>query len=426
MMRISIPSDLSPISVLSILAVCSRLAHLFILHILNRFLPLFDTSPSLVISSPPPALRWDAIHFASIASRGYEYEQQLAFQPGWLGVMRLAGKGLSFLRGGNVVDVQDVLIGGTLFANAAFVGSSIMLYKLTLFLFHPTFAFLTSLLYLLPPTVAPSAPYTEPFYSLLTFTGIYLLFAKRQNLMGTLCLAGATSVRATGMLNSLIIVVSALPLKSDVKINNLATVPSIVRMFETFVKSISLIAPFVVFQVYANMAFCSPNGKLVGTILHWCDSRLPVSYGFVQKLYWNVGPFRYWTVAQLPNIALALPILVVSAMGIRNMFRQSLPSSKPKAHTAPPPLKPIILALYTVHALNMALLLFTSHTQIALRVCLGDPVIWWNVAEMAFDWDNTMEGKGFGVTRLGKWWIGWTVLWGAAATVLWAGHYPPA
>jgi hypothetical protein len=70
---------------------------LALLHLLgsshNPFrIPLFDDSAALLEGYESPLIRWDAVHFTAIASRGYEYEQQLAFQPGWQGVLWLVGR----------------------------------------------------------------------------------------------------------------------------------------------------------------------------------------------------------------------------------------------------------------------------------------------------------------------------------------------
>jgi hypothetical protein len=39
-------------------------------------------------------MRWDSIHFYSVASNGYQLEHQLAFFPGFPGLMYLVAKGL--------------------------------------------------------------------------------------------------------------------------------------------------------------------------------------------------------------------------------------------------------------------------------------------------------------------------------------------
>lgn len=84
----------------------------------------------------------------------------------------------------------------------------------------------------------------------------------------------------------------------------------------------------------------------------------------------------------------------------------------------------LLLPIY-IHSFVLTLILiFSSHTQIALRVASTDPVIWWNVAAVAFDW--TDGGKMTGMTKAGKLWMWWVVLCGAVSIVLWAGHYPPA
>ncbi|OXG37989.1 GPI mannosyltransferase 2 [Cryptococcus neoformans Gb118] len=419
-------AKLSPLTLIVITACFSRILHLTILSGLSKALPLFDTSPSLLLPSPPPALRWDAIHFSSIAYIGYEYEQQVAFQPGWLAVMRLAGEGVRFIRAAPVVELNDVILGGTIVANFAFVAATLVLYKLTERIFNPTFAFLTSLLYLLPPTATPSAPYTEPIYSLLTFSGIYLLSIKRQMVLAGLCFAGATTVRSTGIFNS--ITLMCFSVFGDAHILDL-DVSKIRKMWKPFLPAFLAVAPFLMFQHYSETVFCTRESKLTSTARPWCSNSPPISYGFVQKLYWNVGPFEYWTVAQLPNIALVIPIIFSSLIGFIKYFSHLVSSSQVLNHGTeenPPP--PILFELYSVHLLTMALLLFTSHTQIALRVCLGDPVVWWNAVKLGFD--NVQMGETpmgqVKMNKFGRYWIGWTVVWGAVAIVLWAGHYPPA
>ncbi|KAK8865872.1 hypothetical protein IAR55_001020 [Kwoniella newhampshirensis] len=432
-------SSRSPTTLLLILAISSRLIHLTILHILSRFLPLFDTSPLLLSGDdvPSPLLRWDAIHFASIASKGYEYEQQLAFQPGWMGVMRLAGEGVRWIKayiragegGVGVVRVEDVLIGGTVISNMAFVGATLVLYKLTAHLYTPTFAFLASLLYLIPPTPIPSVPYTEPIYALFAFTGFYLLVVKKQYISASLFLAGGTSVRATGVINALgLIWYSLFGDGGFMAAGELTAWDSLKRFtignVRSYVPTIIVIAPFMTFQWYADRSFCTNSARLAGQWRPWCDVKPPISYAFVQKEYWNIGLFNYWTLSQMPNILLASPVLLVSIYGTLNYLRKRVSSGR---HTNPS--HPALEGLYICHLVTTCLLLFSSHTQIALRVCLGDPVVWWNVVSLAFDWDKSPDGKQMGrrgMTKVGKWWVGWCLVWGAVSMVLWVGHYPPA
>lgn len=118
---------LSHVQLIILLALLTRLATLLLLSFLHQ-LPAFDTSHLILSHHSPSTLRWDAVHFTSIALNGYEYEQQLVFQPGWPGVMRLAGRGVSWVKGGEM-GVEEVVLGGMVVSNLAFVGASVMLYK---------------------------------------------------------------------------------------------------------------------------------------------------------------------------------------------------------------------------------------------------------------------------------------------------------
>ena len=120
---------LSNVKLIILTATLSRLVSLLLLIILSHASSPFDTSHQLVsIISAPATLRWDAIHFTSIALHGYEHEQQLAFQPGWPGIMRLAAESVRWLMAGQVGS-EDVVMGGIVIANLAFIGASAMLYK---------------------------------------------------------------------------------------------------------------------------------------------------------------------------------------------------------------------------------------------------------------------------------------------------------
>ena len=127
--------------------------------------------------------------------------------------------------------------------------------------------------------------------------------------------------------------------------------------------------------------------------------------------------FKYWTIAQVPNFLLAAPVLAVSLLPTLAYFQ--------KASTAPHALLP-----FHIHHLFLTLLLiFASHAQIALRVCITDPVVWWNVAAVAVDWAPVGKGdqaRPTVLTTAGKLWIGWVVVYGTVSLFLWAGHYPPA
>jgi phosphatidylinositol glycan class V len=154
----------------------------------------------------------------------------------------------------------------------------------------------------------------------------------------------------------------------------------------------------------------------------------------------NVGFMRYWTPAQIPNFLMASPILLASVYGgfrfIDTQYRLLFPStfqrSISKARLGDNSRSslgdidrtlwrnPDVIPFFLIHIITTTILLFASHTQIALRVSIGNPVLFWVVAALLAEGEKT---------RLGRWaryGIVWTCVWGALSLVLWAGFYPPA
>ena len=145
--------------------------------------------------------------------------------------------------------------------------------------------------------------------------------------------------------------------------------------------------------------------------------------GFVQIIRFdrNVGFLKYWTSAQIPNLLIVAPVLAVSLIGTYRYLGGLLNPNETKKR----PHDSLSMLPFHLHHLAMTfLLIFSSHTQIALRVISGDPVVWWNLTALSFDWTNANELRD--MTSSGRAWMWWTVIWGAVSLVLWSGHYPPA
>jgi phosphatidylinositol glycan class V len=99
----------------------------------------FDTSHLIISPGSGFGLRWDAIHFVSIGKNGYEFEQQLAFMPGWPVIMRLGAELLAFVRGKLLrllgmeqkieVEYSDLVLAGSMINVFAGGGAAMFLYK---------------------------------------------------------------------------------------------------------------------------------------------------------------------------------------------------------------------------------------------------------------------------------------------------------
>lgn len=152
-----------PAAIIATATVLSRLLSFAVLVVGSHLLPLFDASPRLV---RPPAwlMRWDSFYFDAIAINGYTYEQQWAFLPATPFLIRW----LQF-------STSAVLWPTVMLVVAC--ASTHSLYRLSLHHFpsSPSLALLIALLSLLPssPATLHFAPYSEPFFTLLSYKGSF-------------------------------------------------------------------------------------------------------------------------------------------------------------------------------------------------------------------------------------------------------------
>ncbi|KAH9945639.1 glycosyltransferase family 76 protein [Amylocystis lapponica] len=414
---------------LRILSVLSLLTWVLsaVLVYLASFLPLFDSSPRILLSNNSPTsrlagplLRWDTFHFAHIASSGYTYEYEWAFFSGTPLVMRTMAYifRLCGVSPPESISLEGLLVGGALIA--AICGSTTTLYRLTLHhMRSPSVALLAALLSLLPssPATLRLAGYTEPFFTYLSYKGM-LCCTRFQWFRATCYFALAGTFRSAGIMLGGFILWGLLigPFLSRQEI-------PLKRVMYAVALTALIFLPFVTHQYTASLAFCG------GTVpaAPWCNASLPSIYGYAQAKYWNVGFLRYWTPQQLPNFILCAPVLLLLFAYTTHYIRRAL---LPRLRTfltqqdvgvhlelpSSPPFLSASLAPHVLHALvNTLILLFAAHTQIILRVAATMPTTYWAAAWLVVErpvW--------------GRRWVAWSVLWGVTSIVLWTTFLPPA
>ena len=84
------------------------------------------------------------------------------------------------------------------------------------------------------------------------------------------------------------------------------------------------------------------------------------------------------------------------------------------------------MPFFAIHIVTTFILIFAAHTQIALRVSMANPALFWIVGALFSSGDR---GTGRSVGLAAKWTrrgIVWSCTWGAISLALWAGFYPPA
>ena len=191
-----------------------------------------------------------------------------------------------------------------------------------------------------PASIFFSAPYSESLYSWLSFSVMLMCFDDINSVLIIVPLSLSILCRSNGLLNIGFVVFFGLKMMF-----NQTTVLSFVTIFLKIVSILIIIAfHFGLMQVYNFYLFCLRKSfnfpdfirdfalqnqmVLAGnrsndSISPWCNDSPPISYGYVQERYWNVGFLSYYEFKQLPNFLLAAPIVLIILVNSFKYFRRN-------------------------------------------------------------------------------------------------------
>lgn len=87
---------------------------------------------------------------------------------------------------------------------------------------------------------------------------------------------------------------------------------------------------------------------------------------------------------------------------------------------------PGAMPFFAIHIVTTFILVFASHTQIALRVSMGNPALFWVLGAIIGSGGKRGSGRRSRATKWARHGVVWSCIWGSISLVLWSGFYPPA
>lgn len=384
-------------------------------------------------------LRWDAHYFMNIAVYGYVFENTLAFFPGFPLCIRMVGAVLQPLCKDYLNIVSIYLISSVLINIILFVLAARSLYYLT----HKTLndeklAFLAASLFTLnPASIFFTAPYSETLFSYLTFQ----VMLQDNIWTSSIYVALSALVRSNGVINL------GFPLYRICKqfVNRSLSCGSICNFALKFV-CICLISSclFVWYQIYCYVSFCTiyahdfdPNIlRLAETksfhlrgqnISNMCESGLP--YFYVQNHYWNIGFLHYFEVKQLPNFALAFPILYLTIThGAKYFYQNARLILTLGMRSSSKDVVRVNFFPYGVHLIFLVTsCLFFIHIQVSTRLlCSSTPAVYWFAALLlkAKKKSHRLRVNVFGFSLNFHYILWYFLLYSLIGTILFSNFYP--
>ncbi|XP_043276959.1 GPI mannosyltransferase 2 [Venturia canescens] len=367
-------------------------------------------------------IRWDAQYFIHIAKYGYTFENTLAFFPLYpLCVRYLAmimGKVFFMLNNHSIIVLAAVSLN-----YFCFVKSALILYDLSKHVLKSTnLAYKAAILYCMnPASIFFSAAYSESMFAYVTF---YSMLGSLELLRFVYIPIGLSAlVRSNGLVNIgfpifmwlhqwLKYVLPKIILEYRNSVKKSFSVGAVHTMYD-FLNTLNTIflslIPFVFFQIYVYLLFCTeynlevlipPHVESFAVKNHlqipsnnsftWCQGTFPIAYSNIQKKYWNVGFMKYYEFKQIPNFLLASPILYIMLKCIYQYlvnWKEFLyyflgMEGKESERIAKAGQLPVETFVFVIHALFLTIFsILFIHIQVSTRfLASASPLLYWYCA----------------------------------------------
>ncbi|KIW49878.1 hypothetical protein PV05_11516 [Exophiala xenobiotica] len=395
----------------------------------------FQNTPVQLQSQWLKFVRWDAIYFTHMAEYGHVYEQEWAFGIGLSSTISWIAK---LLEGSSIVSRStSFALAGILLSHAAHWLAVIQLWAIATTLggkgqSQSAIPFVAATLHVFSPAgIFLSAPYTESVFACLSFSGFLAFLWAHQYFNHARPFAGcfnmviagsafglATLIRSNGILAGIPFLIEAVTTLLAL-LSQGFSLTRIVRLGSVGLGGILVAVGMFLPQVLAFQVYCA--GRSPGDRREWCQWTLPSIFTFVQSHYWNVGPFRYWTLSNLPLFLLAAPTLWLLVQSASDTLRNpevlrgkvaASPSASDRASIHPK----LVTASLALPQLVLSVLALTSyHVQIIARISSGYPLWYIWLAASARD-----RPKCASVI------IRWMILYALIQAGLYASFLPPA
>lgn len=329
-----------------------------------------------------PFLKWDAAHLLTIAEEGYVTEQSFVFFPAYPMMIRYLAKVIKLISPVYMNAIELNVLCGVVISNICFVGSCGLLNELLEFLGASTLTRKYAIMCYAfnPATIFFLCVYTESLYSLLLLLGIYYLIVHPNDVLAFCAFTLASTTRSNGVFNAVLVAVRSATLFVE-ETNEMARMKKCMRLFLVF---LGTIFPYYAVNLHAYASLCLDG--IMGLKSDVCalgsiDS-VPNVYSYVQWKYWNVGFLNSYRLNQIPNIALAIPMVLV----VLRTLQIFTFSDSPVCFSGAIGLKggnwPQVLPLLCATYVQFVISLCFAHIQVVTRLmCASCPLIYVAMAE---------------------------------------------